>query len=233
MKTKKKLQLAKSLVLISSVFLNFACASKTALVPGQEKIVIDNVYVEYSNIGDSYFKLEDYTNAAKYYKMSMQNPKIYWSSYYKLAKSYALASNWTEVLPMYKKLLKRDPENSSLKASLAYIYTMQGELEKARELYAQLLEIESQNEKYLENYISLLTVDEKTYTENTDLVNELLARLKENFLDNKNVTKFESAIAEFNKKAEAESGTEKEGADASPGVPESDSTPATTTEAKS
>lgn len=203
MKRLKKIKLLGiAIVFISFNFFNFSCSS-TSIVPGQQKVVIDNIYVEYSNIGDSYFKLEDYTNAVKYYKMAMQNRKIYWAVYYKMAKAYAYSSNWNEALPMYETMLKRDPENNSLKASLAYIYIQQGQLKKAGDYYSSLLEIDPLNEKYLENYLAILMPDSKSYFNNKEKIEKSLENLKSNFPNNKNAESFQNKIEEY-EKAEGE-----------------------------
>ncbi|MCF0126477.1 MAG: tetratricopeptide repeat protein [Clostridia bacterium] len=177
-------------------------------MPGQNAVVISNIYVEYSNIGDTYYKLEDFTNAAKYYEMSMQNRKLYWSSYYKLAKCYALTSEWSKALPMYKKILKRDPENTSIKASLAYIYLMQGELKEAETLLQELLETDPNNEKYIENYLALLTADEEYYKNKKDDVSKYLVLLKENYSENKNIEIFENSIKKLEPEEKKEENTQ-------------------------
>ena len=111
-----KLKNTYSKYLISFIFIPFlilttACQT-FSLVPGRSKKTIDNIYVEYARIGDTYYKLEDYANAIKYYNMALVNKDIYWNVYCKLAKTYAVSSDWEQALPMYRKLLKRDPENS-------------------------------------------------------------------------------------------------------------------------
>lgn len=195
--------------LISIFFISFNCfftsCQTISFIPGQRNKVIDNIYVEYAKIGDTYYKLEDYTNAIKYYKLALPNKTIYWDVYCKLAKTYALSSNWTEALTMYKQLLKRDPENSSIKASIAYIYSMQGDVENALSIYMELLEIEVANEKYLENTIALLMPDKESYEKNQSQINELLERLNNYYPDNKNIERFNSKIKEYTKENSQES----------------------------
>ena len=63
----KRLSLVNILtVLVIAVF--FSCASIPTPVPGQEYAKVQNIYAEYINIGDTYFKLEDYSNASEYYQ---------------------------------------------------------------------------------------------------------------------------------------------------------------------
>lgn len=184
------------LTLVSIGFIS--CKSNKVIpVPGEDIAIMNNIYVEYSNIGDTYYKLEDFTNAAKYYEMAMHNRKLYWSSYYKLAKCYALSSDWSKALPMYKKILSRDPENTSIKASLAYIYSMQGDLKESKKLLKELLEIDSNNEKYIENYLAVLTVDEENYNKNKEEVQKYFNLLKDNFQENQNIQRFENLIKKY------------------------------------
>ncbi len=190
-----------SFFFISFLFLLTSCQT-FSLVPGRSKKIFDNIYVEYARIGDTYYNLNDYTNAIKYYNMSLPNKDSYWDVYCKLAKTYAITSNWDEALPMYRRLLKRDPDNSSIKASIAYIYSMQGSTKKAKKIYKELLEIEPENEKYLENYIALYLIDKKTYLKNVETVNELLKKLQTYYIDNKNIDSFNSRIKEFTQEDE-------------------------------
>ena len=197
-KENMKLQNSYSKYLISFIFISFLISCQTfSLVPGRSKKTFDNIYVEYARIGDTYYKLEDYANAIKYYNMALVNKDIYWNVYCKLAKTYAVSSNWDQALPMYRKLLKRDPENSSIKASIAYIYSMNGSTKKARQVYKELLEIEPENEKYLENYIALYLTDKQSYKQNEEIVNELLKKLQTYYTENKNIDRFKSVITEF------------------------------------
>lgn len=177
---------------------SFSCASNKVIpIPGEETAILNNVYVEYYNIGDTYYRLEDFNKAITYYDKAMKNRKLYWPAYYKLAKCYTLISDWNKALPMYEKILKRDPDNSTIKASLAYLYVMQGDVKNAQKLYKELLDIEPENQNYIENYIAILIPDEDNYKLNKETVETLLNKLKENFPDNKNLEKFNSTIERY------------------------------------
>ena len=189
--------------LISSFSLESCASNKLIPIPGEEKAILNNLYVEYSNIGDTYYNLEQYSNAIKYYEMAMKNRKLYWSSYYKLAKCYALTSDWNNALPMYEKMLKRDKDNSSLKASLAYIYTMQGEIKEAEKIYKELLDLEPENATYIENYIAILMPDEESYKKNQEEIESLFTKLKTDFPDNKNIERLKYTIEKYTPKEEA------------------------------
>ena len=114
MKLKKLFSAKNSLavILITEALIFTSCVSNnlSVPVPGQGAVKTRNIYVEYYILGDSYFKLEDYKKAAEYYELAMRKKEQYWAAYYKLAKCYVFSSDWANALPMYKKILERDPE---------------------------------------------------------------------------------------------------------------------------
>lgn len=183
--------------ILINIFLISGCVSKSVPIPGEKNIHIQNIYIEYSNIADKYFELEDYQNAAKYYKLSMENKNLYWQSYYKLAKCYALLSDWKNALPMFEKLLKRDKDNHSIKASLAYIYAMQGDTKNALDIYKELLEEDSLNEKYLENYLAVLLSSKDSFVENQEEIEKIYEQIETNFPDNTNLKIFDSTKTKY------------------------------------
>jgi tetratricopeptide (TPR) repeat protein len=142
----------------------FSACSSTKLsvpIPGRSEAVITNIYIEYLNIADIYFGLEKFDKAETYYKAAMGNKDIYWNAYYKLAKCYVYQSKWGDAQTAYETILKRDSENNSIKSSIAYIYAMNGNTDKALEIYSQLIEASSDQSEYLENYICVLLAAEK------------------------------------------------------------------------
>lgn len=184
-------------ILFFNIFLILSCVSKPIPIPGESKILIENIYFEYLNIADKYFELEDYNNAAKYYNLAMENKKLYWQSFYKLAKSYVLLSDWQKALPMFEKLLERDEDNHSIKASLAYIYSMQGDTQKALETYKELLEEDSLNEKYLENYLAVLLYSKESFVENQEEIEKIYEQIETNFPNNTNLKLFENTKTKY------------------------------------
>ena len=129
-------------VLAAVVFAAVACltiscsSNKIAVpIPGESESVQKNIYIEYMNLADAYMSLEKYDKAETYYKAAMGNKDIYWTAYYKLATCYVYQSKWADAQTVYETLLKRDSENNSVKASLAYIYAMNGRTEKACSAY--------------------------------------------------------------------------------------------------
>ena len=196
--------------ILINIFLISSCVSKPVPIPGEKNVHIQNIYIEYSNIADKYFELEDYQNAAKYYKLSMENKNLYWQSYYKLAKCYALLSDWKNALPMFEKLLKRDKDNHSIKASLAYIYAMQGDTKKALDIYKELLEEDSLNEKYLENYLAVLLSSKDSFVENQEEIEKIYEQIETNFPDNTNLKIFDNTKTKYLEEIESENPDETE-----------------------
>lgn len=197
-------------ILFFNIFLILSCVSKPIPIPGESKILIENIYFEYLNIADKYFELEDYNNAAKYYKLAMENKNLYWQSYYKLAKTYALLSDWKNALPMFEKLLERDKDNHSIKASLAYIYSMQGDTKKAIEIYKKLLEEDSLNEKYLENYLAVLLSSKDSFVENQEEIEKIYEQIETNFPNNTNLKIFDNTKTKYLEEIKSENPDETE-----------------------
>ena len=197
-------------ILFFNIFLILSCVSKPIPIPGESKVLIENIYFEYLNIADKYFELEDYNNAAKYYKLAMENKNLYWQSYYKLAKTYALLSDWKNALPMFEKLLERDKDNHSIKASLAYIYSMQGDTKKAIEIYKTLLEEDSLNEKYLENYLAVLLSSKDSFVENQEEIEKIYEQIETNFPNNTNLKIFDNTKTKYLEEIKSENPDETE-----------------------
>ena len=206
----KKLFSAKhsiAVILITAVILLTSCASNnlSVPVPGQGAVKTRNIYVEYYMLGDSYFKLEDYKKAAEYYELAMRKKDQYWAAYYKLAKCCVFTSDWATALTMYKKILERDPENASLKAGIAYIYSMQGDFKNSISIYEELLVSQPVNQEYLENYLAVMAADEKKFEKSyADKFMQTYETLKAEYPDNKNLTIFENKYKELMKIKEDE-----------------------------
>ena len=148
---------------IAVPLLTASCSSsKIAFpIPGQRESAVKNIYIEYMNLADAYYELEKYDKAVSYYKAAMENKDIYWTAYYKLARCYVYQSKWDLAQTSYESLLKRDTENNSLKSSLAYIYAMNGNVEKSTAMYEELIDSNPDQSEYLENYICLLLAQDK------------------------------------------------------------------------
>lgn len=188
-----------------------SCASKPFPVPGDTQKERENIYNEYMVIADAYFELEKFDKAITYYKLCMEKKSLYWASFYKLAKAYVMQGNWGEAQKMYEVILERDKDNSTIKASLAYIYSMTGESKKAIEIYNELLKEQPKNQQYLENYIAIQLLSKDL----TD-VDAPLSALMNDFPDSENIAKFQKqidSILDEREKEKAAVEAEKEEAD--------------------
>lgn len=209
--------------------LSFSCVTKPVPIPGDKKNAIDNIYLEYMNIADVYYSLEKYDKALEYYKLAMQDFKIYWAAYYKTAKVYAVQSNWDSALPMYRRLLRREKDNASIKASIAYIYAMTGSLKKAERAYKELVFLQPDNREYLENLIAVYFARQHYEEGRTRL--EILI---EKFPDSENIQKFKDVLKAIDDENSAEIPLDEEDGDKSvfeeelenPDLAESDQPPA-------
>ena len=188
------------LVTFVSIFLFFSCNTTAHIpVPGEKTVQKSNISNEYYTIADAYFDLGKYDKACTYYKLAMKNKSLYWSSYYKLGKSYVNLKNWAEAEKIFVDLLKRDSENVSLKMSLAYISAMNNDLVKSEELYSQMWETNPDNADILSNYINVLIAAGKK-----EKAKELSFELKEKFKDNKYISEFEKYFSEEKEKQQKE-----------------------------
>jgi thioredoxin-like negative regulator of GroEL len=95
---------------------------------------------------------------------------------------------------VYFDLLKRDPENISVRMSLAYITAMEGDLDSAEEIYKSLWNNNPDNSEILVNYINVLIANN-----NLSEAKNLIKTLKEKFQENKNIESFEKKIEELSK----------------------------------
>ena len=224
MKLKKSFWAKFTSIAATIIFASCTTTNLSVPVPGQEGIKTRNIYAEYYNLGESYYKLEDYKKAAEYYELAMRKKEQYWAAYYKLAKCYVYSSDWANALPMYKTILERDPENSSIKASLAYIYSMQGDFKNSVIVYEELLTVQPDNQEYLENYLAVLIADNKKFgTKNAQKFSEAYETLKTEYPDNKNLKTFEDKYKEL-MKIQEEKPENKETPDV-PEAPKPDSAP--------
>ena len=177
------------------VFLIFwlgSCASNGLRVPGESRIILKNLAVEYYTVADGYFEIKNYAKAAEYYKLAMRNKDLYLTAYYKLARSYALAKNWDVAIETYTGLLKLDPENTMVKTSIAYITAMRGETDDAILQYRALIEENPYDENLLESFVALLINAGRG--EDAELP---FFTLKEKFPDNKQITSFAQQLSDL------------------------------------
>ena len=189
MKRKNQIIIILSSLLFLSVESLTCCKSNSVPIPGQQKVLLKNLYIEYSKVGDAYFDVQRYSDAIDFYQKAME--ELYWQCYYKIAKCYVFTSQWSDALEMFEILLEKDPENSSLKASIAYIYSMSGELENALNIYKDLLKIQPNNEDYIENFLAVVLGNKELFTTNKSEFEQLFSFFKENYSKNENIKIFQ------------------------------------------
>ena len=170
-----------------------SCTSQYGLnVPGQSRIIIKNLSIEYYNIAEAYVENKNYAKAAEYYKLAMRDKALYAQCFYKMGRAYALAKDWENAYSVYSELLERDKENTDLRLSLIYIKAMKGDVDEALLDYKALFEAYPNNQTVLENYISLLVETGKG-----ELAEKQLAVLKATFPDSKLISTLTPKIAEL------------------------------------
>lgn len=161
-------------------------------VPGEKNAVESNISVEYYSIASSYEELKNYKKAIDYYNLAKKNKKMRASSEYKIARCYALLKDWDNAQAGFEKILKKDPSNTNIKISLAYIMAMRGDLEASSQLYSTLVSENSTDVSILKNYISVLCARGMF-----DEANVQLAVLKEKFPDDADISGIEKKLQEL------------------------------------
>jgi len=178
------------LAAVLSAVLSVSCGSVPLMLPGGKAAVVGNIYSEYLNIGDIYFSLEKYDRAAACYELALDGRSNYWGTYYKLARSRAMNSEWDKAGRMYGRLLERDPDNMTLLSSKAYICAMSGDAAGAAEIYSSLVSRQPESSEYLEDYIAVLLMDG-----DVEGAEAPLALLRRDFPDSANIRKFDSQVS--------------------------------------
>lgn len=166
-----------------------SCKSSQFVIPGAKKVVIGNIYLEYYNIAEEYYKIPDYAKAAEFYLKATGNKSILNAAYYKAGRSYALAKQWDKALEVYLEIQRHDKDNVSVKESLAYIYAMQGDFEKSERLYLELISSNPEVSHILVNYCVVLVTLEKFEEAKTQL-----DVIKEKFPDEEKISALEEKI---------------------------------------
>lgn len=159
MKIRIQIQLAVAAVLIVTVTACFSAGS--VAVPGEKEQILKNLAAEYYLVAEGYLDNKNYTKAAEYYEYALRDESLYRQAYYKMGYSYALGKQWDRAELIYTDLVAQDPENMSLKESLAYILFQAGKTDEGLEIYESILEQEPYNQTVTENYIVALAAVER------------------------------------------------------------------------
>lgn len=177
--------------IFAGIFFACLCGCKTTriYVPGEKKVVIENIYGEYYAIADEYFKIKNYSKAAEFYTKAASSETLHNAAFFNAARSFALAKNWDEAKRIYLEIKAADGDNFEVKQSLAYIYAMSGDFEKSEEMYKYLLETKPDLSEALVNYTIILLTQEKYEEAKTNL-----DLLKEKFPDDEKINAIQEKI---------------------------------------
>ncbi|MBO4319047.1 MAG: tetratricopeptide repeat protein [Treponema sp.] len=159
------------------------------MIPGQQDALDRSITAEYLRIAEAYEKLKDYPKAITFYEAAIKSNagnELGDSAYYNIGRCYALAKDWDHAQEIYENLLEKDPDNISLKSSLAYITAMKGDLKNAAKQYAALVEKVPNDSSFLKNYISVLLADNRK-----DEAEKQFVIFKTKFPDDNAVTEIE------------------------------------------
>ncbi len=165
--------------------------SESIRIPGESAVREKNITAEYFAIAVSYEEVKNYSKAIEYYKLAMKNEEQKNSAYYKIGWCYAMNKEWEKAREIYEAQLKIDSENTNLKASLAYITAMCGNLREAIVAYKELSSANPTSVDYLKNYIYVLMADGKY-----EIADEQFAILKETFPDDSDIADIQTKLAD-------------------------------------
>ena len=173
-------------VLLLMGLLFVSCSS----IPFESKVERHNILEEYFAIAKTYKDQENYKKAVEYYEKVLGDEEFYDFAFYEIAVCNVYLKNWDEAKTSFEELLERDPGNSTLKLSLAYIEAMRGNLEDAQMMYEQIVQEYPFDVEPLKNLVAVLISRGDTQS-----ARQNLALLEERFPD-------ESTIPEIKKKIE-------------------------------
>ncbi len=96
---------------------------------------------EYFNLGNAYFELQDYERSYRYYRRAIELSDTLPAAGFNLARLYLERGENREALDVLERLVLQDPDNTLVRETRAYVLYKLGEIDRAREDYAKLLEI--------------------------------------------------------------------------------------------
>lgn len=141
-----------ALIFVISALLFASCGS----LPGEQRVLRENSAAEYVTLADGYFSQEKYAKASEYYEKALQLTESTDTVTYKLACSYAYEGEYEKAMPLFSDLLDKDPQNRTIKESLAYVTVMSGDVRGGGELYEELAADFPEDGKLLKNYVLTL-----------------------------------------------------------------------------
>ena len=189
------------LALLAVALVFVSCSS----IPFESKVEKHNILEEYFAIAKTYKDQENYKKAIEYYEKVLGDEEFYEFAFYEIAVCNVYLKNWNEAKTAFEELLERDPGNSTLKLSLAYIEAMRGNLEDAQVLYEQIVQEYPHDVEPLKNLIAVLIA-----TADTESAAQNLALLEERFPDESTIPEMKKKIEEVAKDPSIVEGEKKE-----------------------
>lgn len=110
----------------------------------------------YYNLGNAYFELEKYDDASKAYLRAIELDSSLGRANYNLARVYLQSGRPSRGIEVLLSLLQADPENTKVLNTLAYGYTLLGNIDDALKEYKKVLSISPYNDNALYNQGVLL-----------------------------------------------------------------------------
>lgn len=149
------------LLLSSILLLCVSCASspeseREFFLPGEKERILKNLAAEYYTLAEGFAEQKKYAKAAGYYELAKRDDSLYRTAYYKQGRMYALNKEWNKALSVFLDLLEKDPQNTILLSSIAYITAMNGDIQAAIVQYETLVINHPYDSDLLINYIYLL-----------------------------------------------------------------------------
>ncbi|MDR2343675.1 MAG: tetratricopeptide repeat protein [Spirochaetaceae bacterium] len=116
---------------------------------------------EYYSIGMAYFEMGKYEEAERWLNRAVSSNRTMSASEYNLGRIAFGTGRYTEALKKFNSILKKDPQNVMALKAVAYTYIKMGNIEKARDMYNQVLELEPEEADNGLNYATILYAMDK------------------------------------------------------------------------
>ena len=175
-------------------FAAFFCAlalSACAGIPGESEKKIQTLYREFYSLGQEYESVKNYDRAISCYEKACQDKTLYDSAYYRIGLCAVQQKKWNLAEEVFTYFVKKDPQNTTLLLSLAYVQAQSGHLEKAAESYQSLYLAHNNNASVLKNYCAVLIE-----LKENEKAKEVLDELVQKFPDDTSIQLLRSKISE-------------------------------------
>ncbi|REG92212.1 tetratricopeptide repeat protein [Flavobacterium aquicola] len=120
---------------------------------------------------DYYLKLQDYSNAEKYYKKGLKKDNLMNYAHLNLSKVYNLQGKNDAALQTLQNALKNDSKNEQIYYSMALLYNEMNNIPEAEKSFAKAIALKSQNPRIYYNY-SLLLIQNKKFGQAETVLNK-------------------------------------------------------------